>query len=49
MASTEDVWCRVIGGTPLSGIKTMYVNSLAYVIVKGGKSECSINNSFYTH
>ena len=29
-----------VGGKLLSGIKSMYVNSLACVIVKGGENEC---------
>ena len=29
-----------VGGKLLNGIKSMYVNSLAYVRVKGGESEC---------
>ena len=29
-----------VGGKLLNGIKSMYVNSLAYVIVKGVESEC---------
>ena len=29
-----------VGGKTLSGIKSMYVNSLACVSVKGGESEC---------
>ena len=34
-----------VGGKPLNGIKSMYVNSLACVTVKGGKSECFRINS----
>ena len=37
MAGTENVW---FGGKLLSGIKSMYVDSLACVEVKGGESEC---------
>ena len=29
-----------VGGKPLNSIKSMYVNSLACVRVKGGESEC---------
>ena len=29
-----------VGGKPLNGIKSMHVNSLACVRVKGGDSEC---------
>ena len=32
-------------GNLLNGIKSMYVNSLAYVRVKGGESECFMINS----
>ena len=34
-----------VGGKLLNGIKGMYVNSLAYVRVKGGESECFRINS----
>ena len=34
-----------VGGKLLNGIKSMYVNSLAYVRVKGGESECCRINS----
>ena len=29
-----------MGGKRLNGINSIYVNSLDYVIVKGGESEC---------
>ena len=34
-----------VGSKLLNGIKSMYVNSLAWVRVKGGKSECFRINS----
>ena len=34
-----------VGGKLLNGIKSMYVNSLACVKVKGGESECFRINS----
>ena len=37
-----------VGGKLLNGIKSMYINSLAYVRVKGGESECSRINSDVT-
>ena len=33
------------GGKRLSGIKSMYINSLACVRVKGGESECFMVDS----
>ena len=40
----EDLWQVLkiydVGGKLLSGIKSMYVNSLACVKVKGGEREC---------
>ena len=40
-----------VGGKRLSGIKSMYINSLAYVRVKGGENECfrieSVLTEFY--
>ena len=43
--SREALWQQVlrmydVGGNLLNGIKSVYVNSLAFVRVKGGKSEC---------
>ena len=34
-----------VGGKPLNGIKSMYVNSLTCVTVKGGENECFRINS----
>ena len=37
MAGVENVWC--MGGGKLLSIKSMYVDSSALVIVKGGENE----------
>ena len=40
----EELWQLLrmydVGGKLLNGIKSVYVNSLAYVRVKGNESEC---------
>ena len=48
--SREALWQQVlrmydVGGNLLNGIKSVYVNSLAFVRVKGGKSECFVIDS----